>query len=211
MVMAYSYSKFTNVHFVLNHLLIRYEMEWLCIEEYYTPNLETSKSIKIGDPTVNDYHVSSIWMMKESYHIRWSLIIVVLYKQGVWWYDEFNEICDESTNFWSIEEKVCNHRINDMEWTIYWIWMEWIWIHQEMKTTTWNHEYNTQISRSETQSFNDYIWSQSRWRSIMRCDWFFIRICFIFIIPSIITCTMNDWMWSERTNTSKFTMITNIK
>ena len=44
----------TNVHFVLNHLLIRYEMECLCIEEYYTPNLETSKSIKIGDPTVND-------------------------------------------------------------------------------------------------------------------------------------------------------------
>ena len=60
MVMAYSYSKLTNVHFVLNHLLIRYEMECLCIEEYYTPNLETSKSIKIGDPTVNDYHVSSI-------------------------------------------------------------------------------------------------------------------------------------------------------
>ena len=29
-------------------------MECLCIEEYYTPNLETSKSIKIGDPTVND-------------------------------------------------------------------------------------------------------------------------------------------------------------
>ena len=91
----------TNVHFVLNHLLIRYEMECLCIEEYYTPNLETSKSIKIGDPTVNDYHVSSIWMMKESYQIRWSLIIVVLYKQGVWWYDEFNEICEESMNFWS--------------------------------------------------------------------------------------------------------------
>ena len=60
----------TNVHFVLNHLLIRYEMECLCIEEYYTPNLETSKSIKIGDPTVNDYHVSSIWMMKESYHYQ---------------------------------------------------------------------------------------------------------------------------------------------
>lgn len=140
----------TNVHFVLNHLLIRYEMECLCIEEYYTPNLETSKSIKIGDPTVNDYHVSSIWMMKESYHIisddLWLL----------WFYT--NKVCDDMMNSMKsvrnqrisdpIEEKVCNHRINDMEWTMYWIWMEWIWIHQEMKTTTWNHEYNTQISRS---------------------------------------------------------------
>ena len=137
----------------------------------------------------------------------------------LWFYT--NKVCDDMMNSMKsvrnqrisdpIEEKVCNHRINDMEWTMYWIWMEWIWIHQEMKTTTWNHEYNTQISRSETQSFNDYIWSHSRWRSIMRCDWFFIRICFIFIIPSIMTCTMNGLMWSERTNTSKLTMITNIK
>lgn len=54
-----------------------------------------------------------------------------------------NKVCDDMMNSMKsvrnqrisdpVEEKVCNHRINDMEWTMYWIWMEWIWIHQKWK------------------------------------------------------------------------------
>ena len=75
----------------------------------------------------------------------------------LWFYT--NKVCDDMMNSMKsvrnqrisdpVEEKVCNHRISDMEWTMYWIWMEWIWIQQEMKTTTWNHEYNTKYQEAK--------------------------------------------------------------